>query len=111
MNLEVDPHRNPKLAIWRGSPRYATWLSSVLNTAEGALLIDVLNEQALPHDFLPEEQVGDQSYLNRTALTHAYDAGIHATTRALRRLSTIPEENAVPDSPPWAEDPNPQPPE
>lgn len=47
-NAPVDMNRFPKLARWLRDDANTTWLSSLLNSPQGELLFDVLEELAKP---------------------------------------------------------------
>lgn len=92
---DIDPLLCPKQHQWHSASHHATWLSALLNSPEGVLLLDVLREMALPNGFNPATVPGDESYLNRLAIVHAHNCGRTATVDslvALRNPVQIPEE-------------------
>lgn len=98
---KVDANIEPKLAEWYASDHCSTWLSNVLATPEGKLLLDVLLEKAVPKTSTESLYVPEgPGLLERLALSQASHSGIYQATALIRGLSRIPE--VLPDlRQPW----------
>jgi len=88
---QIDADIEPKLAEWYASDHYSTWLSNVLATPEGKLLLDVLMEKAVPRTSVESLYVSEgPGLMQRLALAQASHSGIYQATALLRGLSKIP---------------------
>lgn len=98
---DLDPLRCPKQHQWHSASHHATWLSALLNSPEGVLLLDVLREMALPNGINPAAAPGDTSYLERLAVVYTHNAGRMATVDSLVALRN-PVEVLEELGPEWA---------
>lgn len=100
--LKPSPLTNPHLAKWHASNYHSEWLTGVLESEEGKLLLDVLGEFAIPKHTVNLGQISDpnalEAYLKFSGVHHS---GLYAAIVNLRGLAYTIEE-LQPLGEPWA---------